>query len=95
MYDADAAAMDNAELLTSELVTNGVVHVGRKRPATELGLSLIRDGERLLAEVHDPSRDLPHARWASSGSPDGACSWSRTTTASTWPRVQAKSCGSS
>ncbi|MFI0448129.1 ATP-binding protein [Actinomadura sp. 6N118] len=62
LYEADAAAMDNAELLTSELVTNGVVHVGRKRPGTELGLSLIRDGDRLLTEVHDPSRDLPHAR---------------------------------
>ncbi|MFG1998038.1 ATP-binding protein [Spirillospora sp. NPDC048911] len=62
LYEADATAMDNAELLTSELVTNGVVHVGRERPGTELGLSLIRDGDRLLAEVHDPSREMPCAQ---------------------------------
>ncbi|GAA2621433.1 ATP-binding protein [Actinomadura fulvescens] len=62
LYEADAVATDDAELLTSELVTNAVVHVGRERPGAELGLSLIRDGGSLLVEVHDPSRELPYVR---------------------------------
>lgn len=59
LHCADKEAIDNAELLTSELVTNGLLHAAR--PGRELILSLMRDGDRSIIEVHDPSRDLPYA----------------------------------
>ncbi|WP_433331619.1 ATP-binding protein [Spirillospora sp. CA-294931] len=62
LHGADRVAADDAELLASEVVTNGVVHVGANQPGTELVFSLMRDGDRLLVEVHDPSRELPCPR---------------------------------
>jgi anti-sigma regulatory factor (Ser/Thr protein kinase) len=64
LFDADPAVIDDAELLTSEVVTNGLVHAAR--PGAELRLLLFRDGDLLTVEVHDPSRALPHPL----GSPD-------------------------
>jgi anti-sigma regulatory factor (Ser/Thr protein kinase) len=58
LFDADPGAIDDAELLTSEVVTNGIVHARPHGPALEL--FLIRAGDRLLVEVHDPSRSVPY-----------------------------------
>ncbi len=58
LFDADPDAIDDAELLTSEVITNGIVHA---RPhGSALELFLIREGDRLLVEVHDPSRGVPY-----------------------------------
>ncbi|MCW2901300.1 MAG: hypothetical protein JWO67_3565 [Streptosporangiaceae bacterium] len=62
LFGADPAVIDDAELLTSEVVTNGLVHAAR--PGGEMRLLIFRDGDRVTVEVHDPSRALPH--------PDGA-----------------------
>ena len=58
LFDADPTMIDDAVLLTSEVVTNGLVHA---RPhGSALELSLTRDGDRLLVEVLDPSRTTPY-----------------------------------
>jgi anti-sigma regulatory factor (Ser/Thr protein kinase) len=58
LFDAAPDAIDDAELLTSELVTNGIVHAGAYGSA--LKLYLMRDDQRLIVEVHDPSRRVPY-----------------------------------
>ena len=57
LFDADPDVIDDAVLLTSEVVTNGLVHAGRYESVLELLLT--RDGDRLLVEVHDPSHTIP------------------------------------
>ena len=57
LFDADPDAIENAVLLTSELVTNGLLHACGSGSA--LHLSVIRDAERLIVEVYDPSRAIP------------------------------------
>lgn len=59
-HGAEKDAIDTAELLASELVTNGLLHA-RGLAGSELVLSLIRDGGSVIIEVHDPSRELPYA----------------------------------
>jgi anti-sigma regulatory factor (Ser/Thr protein kinase) len=54
-------AADTAELLGCELVTNAVRHAAAM-PGSTLRLLLIRDGDRLRVEVHDPSGEPPAAR---------------------------------
>ncbi|WP_345350858.1 ATP-binding protein [Actinoallomurus liliacearum] len=54
-------AADTAELLGCELVTNAVRHAAAM-PGSTLRLVLIRDGERLRVEVHDPSGEPPATR---------------------------------
>ncbi|MDX3132406.1 ATP-binding protein [Streptomyces europaeiscabiei] len=53
------AAVDEAELVVTELATNVVRHVGEGASAT---LVLERRGERLRVEVHDKSRMVPTLR---------------------------------
>lgn len=55
------AAVDEAELLVTELATNVVKHVGEGTSAT---LILERRGERLRLEVHDKSHVLPSLKLA-------------------------------
>lgn len=73
LHRADPSAIDNVELLTSELVTNGVVHVGGASPGTELDLALIREGDRAVVEVRDPSGEFSYEN----GMPDelGESGW--------------------
>ncbi|WP_460334238.1 ATP-binding protein [Actinoallomurus acanthiterrae] len=54
-------AADTAELLGCELVTNAVRYAAAM-PGSTLRLLLIRDGERLRVEVHDPSTEPPAAK---------------------------------
>ncbi|MEW1641485.1 MULTISPECIES: ATP-binding protein [unclassified Streptomyces] len=54
-------AVDEAELLVTELATNVIKHVGEGTSAT---LILERRGERLRLEVHDRSPVLPSPRLA-------------------------------
>lgn len=58
LFDADPGVIDDAELLASELVTNGVLHP-RCPPGSLLHFSLIRDRKSLFMECHDESRELP------------------------------------
>ncbi|MFC8092465.1 ATP-binding protein [Streptomyces sp. NPDC057301] len=60
-------AVDEAELLVTELATNVVKHVGEGASAT---LILEWRGERLRLEVHDKSRAMPSLDLASC---DGEC----------------------
>ncbi|MFD7130377.1 ATP-binding protein [Streptomyces sp. NPDC059894] len=62
------AAVDEAELLVTELATNVVKHVGEGASAT---LILEWKGERLRLEVHDRSTVLPSLRAADCGDMDG------------------------
>ncbi|MBP5939383.1 ATP-binding protein [Streptomyces acidiscabies] len=55
------AAVDEAELLVTELVTNVVKHVGEGVAAT---LVLESGGERLRVEIHDRSNAVPVLRGA-------------------------------
>lgn len=57
LFDADPDMIDDAVLLTSEVVTNGLVHAGPCGSGLELLLT--RAGDRLLVEVHDPSHAIP------------------------------------
>jgi anti-sigma regulatory factor (Ser/Thr protein kinase) len=54
LADFDADVVERAMLLTSELVTNGVLHAG-----TPLALTLRTDGDSLRVEVEDRDRTLP------------------------------------
>ena len=54
-------AADTAELLGCELVTNAVRYAATM-PGSTLRLLMIRDGERLRVEVHDPSSEPPVAK---------------------------------
>jgi anti-sigma regulatory factor (Ser/Thr protein kinase) len=54
LADLDADVVERAMLLTSELVTNGVLHAG-----TPLALTLRTDGDSLRVEVEDRDRTLP------------------------------------
>lgn len=51
---------DDAEILVSELVTNAVRHAAI--PDTPLRLVVLRAGDRLRIEVHDPSPAAPSPR---------------------------------
>lgn len=55
LMNAPAVAVDVAELLTSEIVTNAMVHA--RLPSAVIGLVDLGDGVRI--EVHDTSADLP------------------------------------
>jgi anti-sigma regulatory factor (Ser/Thr protein kinase) len=61
-----SALVDDALLLTSELVTNSVLHGG-----PPLVLAVDCDGERLQVRVRDGSRDVPTPRDAAHGDEDG------------------------
>jgi anti-sigma regulatory factor (Ser/Thr protein kinase) len=54
LRDLDGDVVERAMLLTSELVTNGVLHAG-----TPLTLTLRTDGDALRVEVEDRDRTLP------------------------------------
>jgi anti-sigma regulatory factor (Ser/Thr protein kinase) len=58
LFDAAPDVIDDAALLVSAVVTNGVVHAGACGSA--LKMFLIRADDRLLVEVHDPSRTVPY-----------------------------------
>lgn len=59
---------DDAELLVSELVTNGV---RASRPGDPVGLRLLADQEQLIIEVWDHSPGLPRPRHPDQCSPGG------------------------
>jgi anti-sigma regulatory factor (Ser/Thr protein kinase) len=54
LSEVDADVVERAMLLTSELVTNGVLHA-----ATPLTLTLRTEGDALRVEVEDRDRTLP------------------------------------
>jgi anti-sigma regulatory factor (Ser/Thr protein kinase) len=54
LRELDPDVVERAMLLTSELVTNGVIHAG-----TPLMLTLRTDGDALRVEVEDRDRTLP------------------------------------
>jgi anti-sigma regulatory factor (Ser/Thr protein kinase) len=54
LSELDAEVVERAMLLTSELVTNGVLHA-----ATPLTLTLRTEGDALRVEVEDRDRRLP------------------------------------
>lgn len=58
--------IDTLELLLSELVGNAHRHAAEPADPAEsmLRVVLFRHGERLRAEVHDPSRSLPRLKQA-------------------------------
>jgi anti-sigma regulatory factor (Ser/Thr protein kinase) len=51
---------DDAEVLVSELVTNAIRHASD--PGAPLRLVVLRTGDRLRIEVHDPSPAAPSLR---------------------------------
>ncbi|GLZ02906.1 hypothetical protein Acsp03_03730 [Actinomadura sp. NBRC 104412] len=55
-----ADVRDDAEILVSELVTNAIRHASTS--GAPLRLVILRAGERLRIEVHDPSPAAPSAR---------------------------------
>jgi anti-sigma regulatory factor (Ser/Thr protein kinase) len=57
-WDVTDDVTEIAELLTSEIVTNGVVHP-KCSPAAVIEVSAIRAGECLIVECHDPSQEPP------------------------------------
>lgn len=61
-----SALVDDALLLTSELVTNSVLHGG-----PPLVVAVDCDGERLLVRVRDGSPDVPSVREAAQGDESG------------------------
>lgn len=66
LFQADPGVLDDAELLASELVTNGVLHARGCPAGSVLEFFLIRDRESLFLECRDASRELPR----SMGAPD-------------------------
>ncbi len=66
LTDIDPAMLDAVELLTSELVTNAVIHAG-----SEPRLVLILLPERIRVEVHDTDPTLPTQREPDAASPSG------------------------
>lgn len=64
--DIDAAALDAVELLTSELVTNAVVHAG-----SQPHLALVLHADRVRVEVHDDDPNLPARRTPDEARPGG------------------------
>ena len=66
LTDIDPAMLDAVELLTSELVTNAVVHAG-----SEPRLALILLPDRIRVEVHDTDPTLPTQREPDAASASG------------------------
>jgi anti-sigma regulatory factor (Ser/Thr protein kinase) len=63
VFDAwSISGTDDAELLISELVTNVVKHVGNC--PEPMRISILRIGDRIRIEVHDPSPEPPKPRLA-------------------------------
>lgn len=59
LHAAEPDAIETAVLLTSEVVTNGVVHGTEDRVFGHLDLRASRAGSQLAIEVHDPSPTPP------------------------------------
>ena len=55
LMNAPTVAVDTAELLTSELVTNAITHACLSSAL----ITLSSDGDAVRVEVHDTSTDLP------------------------------------
>lgn len=66
LTEIDASVLDLVELLTSELVTNAVIHAGSQ---PQLVLVLLPD--RIRVEVHDADSTLPTQREPDAARPDG------------------------
>lgn len=64
--DIDDAALDAVELLTSELVTNAVIHAG-----SEPHLVLVLHPDRVRVEVHDSDPTMPARRNPDEARPGG------------------------
>jgi anti-sigma regulatory factor (Ser/Thr protein kinase) len=62
-WGLDALIIDDAELVTSELVTNAVRHA----PCPEIGFTATYGEQLLLIQVHDGSANPPILRHGSSG----------------------------
>jgi anti-sigma regulatory factor (Ser/Thr protein kinase) len=65
--------VDTVQLLLSELVGNATRHAADPAdpPGSRLRLLMLREGDRLRAEVHDPSRCLPRLRHAGENDESG------------------------
>ena len=66
LTDIDPSMLDAVELLTSELVTNAVIHAG-----SEPRLVLVLLPDRIRVEVHDADPTLPAQREPDAARPDG------------------------
>jgi CheY-like chemotaxis protein len=66
LTDIDDAALDAVELLTSELVTNAVIHAG-----SEPHLVLVLHPDRVRIEVHDTDPRMPARRKPDEARPGG------------------------
>jgi anti-sigma regulatory factor (Ser/Thr protein kinase) len=66
LTDIDDSALDAIELLTSELVTNAVIHAG-----SEPHLVLVLHPDRVRVEVHDTDPKLPARRTPDEARPGG------------------------
>jgi CheY-like chemotaxis protein/anti-sigma regulatory factor (Ser/Thr protein kinase) len=66
LTEIDASMLDAVELLTSELVTNAVIHAG-----SEPHLVLILQPDRIRVEVHDADPTLPAQRELDGARPGG------------------------
>jgi anti-sigma regulatory factor (Ser/Thr protein kinase) len=62
-WNVPEQVIENAEICTSETVTNAVVHVPGMVGCT-VRLFIIRLDDRFRVEVHDSGRDLPYLRQA-------------------------------
>jgi CheY-like chemotaxis protein/anti-sigma regulatory factor (Ser/Thr protein kinase) len=66
LTDIDEAALDAVELLTSELVTNAVIHAG-----SQPHLALVLHADHVRVEVHDDDPNLPARRTPDEARPGG------------------------
>ncbi|MGI8328384.1 ATP-binding protein [Actinomadura scrupuli] len=69
-WGVPAGIVENAELCTSETVTNAVVHVP-DLPGRTLRLIIVRLDDRYRVEVHDSGRELPRLRQAGADDESG------------------------
>ncbi|MEU8177532.1 ATP-binding protein [Microbispora hainanensis] len=74
-WNAADGVPEVAELLTSELVTNALVHgttrIGGASPASTVRITVSRENDLLVVDVHDPCPTLPRLRRAGTLDPYG------------------------
>jgi anti-sigma regulatory factor (Ser/Thr protein kinase) len=58
VWGVSGDVVHTAELLTSEVVTNAIVHSAAK-PESAVDVSMTRAGASLIVECRDPSREIP------------------------------------
>jgi anti-sigma regulatory factor (Ser/Thr protein kinase) len=63
-WKATQDAPEIAELLTSELVANALVHGTVDIPTATIRIAVARDGELMTVDVYDPSMAIPQMRRA-------------------------------